>query len=350
MASSLQATALDRAHKTGVPVDHPIATKIRQASATPEAAVKFFVTLLHPDPEVRCSAFQATQHPYLRSAMTTITATSALPLHLADAYAGDRLDLYDEHVFSPWTTSESETRALLAPTVGECPEVAAALGVGHVNSPLPLAACDGFAASATQQQTADAVSPVQHKAAGSRQTTEGITAGKQVLPVVNLHADCTITARALATAKHVIGSVPETSEACAHESLSGSPAGYLSEIHTTLSASRNSATASMTQPVVENNTGAVSAAAEASIAGQHPAAVLGGVRVSRSSASSSGDDDGVGALWNEHDDGVEERPRKGFSCGLRWSWKRSALVAAGVVAGVALGALAGCSRSKDKLR
>lgn len=66
---ALQAVAVGKAERTKQPVDHPIATQIRQASCNPEQAVHFFTQVLHPAPQIRCSALQATQHPYLHTSM-----------------------------------------------------------------------------------------------------------------------------------------------------------------------------------------------------------------------------------------------------------------------------------------
>ena len=81
-ATAMQGTALGDAARTGQPIDHPIATKIRQASRTPDVALDFFVQVLHPVPEMRCSALQAMQHPYLRTAMQKMlqrASTAAAP-------------------------------------------------------------------------------------------------------------------------------------------------------------------------------------------------------------------------------------------------------------------------------
>ena len=78
----MQGDAVNLAETTGQPVQHPLADAIRRASNTPEQAVSFFASILHPDPAKRSTASQAAAHPYLRTAMRKIPrdwVTSAAP-------------------------------------------------------------------------------------------------------------------------------------------------------------------------------------------------------------------------------------------------------------------------------
>lgn len=47
-------------------VQHPILTRIRACSTTPDAAASFFTAILHPKPSARLTSLQALEHPYLR--------------------------------------------------------------------------------------------------------------------------------------------------------------------------------------------------------------------------------------------------------------------------------------------
>ena len=78
----MQGNAVNLAESTGQPVQHPLADAIRRASNTPEQAVSFFASILHPDPAQRSTASQAAAHPYLRTAMRKIPrdwVTTAAP-------------------------------------------------------------------------------------------------------------------------------------------------------------------------------------------------------------------------------------------------------------------------------
>ena len=47
-------------------VQHPMLTRIRACSTTPDAAASFFTAVLHPKPSARLTGLQALEHPYLR--------------------------------------------------------------------------------------------------------------------------------------------------------------------------------------------------------------------------------------------------------------------------------------------
>ena len=91
---------MNLAETTGQPVQHPLADAIRRASNTPEQAVSFFASILHPDPAKRSTASQAAAHPYLRTAMSQIPRDwlttdepndeSAQDEYTCDMYVGDR--------------------------------------------------------------------------------------------------------------------------------------------------------------------------------------------------------------------------------------------------------------------
>ena len=95
-----QGDAVNLAETTGQPVQHPLADAIRRASNTPEQAVSFFASILHPDPAKRSTASQAAAHPYLRTAISQIPRDwlttdepndeSAQDEYTCDMYFGDR--------------------------------------------------------------------------------------------------------------------------------------------------------------------------------------------------------------------------------------------------------------------
>ncbi|DBB02285.1 TPA: hypothetical protein ACH3X3_011303 [Trebouxia sp. C0006] len=62
--------AVKAAEETSSPIIHPIVDKIRQFSSTPDAAIDFFTSLLHPVPHQRLRAKFALQHVYLRGCLT----------------------------------------------------------------------------------------------------------------------------------------------------------------------------------------------------------------------------------------------------------------------------------------
>ena len=78
----LQVDAFVVADHTGVAVQHELIAAIRRASSTPDQAVDFFTSVLHPNPAKRSTASQAAAHPYLRTAMRKIPrdwSTGAAP-------------------------------------------------------------------------------------------------------------------------------------------------------------------------------------------------------------------------------------------------------------------------------
>ena len=96
---------MGKAERDGQPVDHPLADQIRQASRQPEEALNFFVKLLHPIPDIRCSALQATQHMYFHTAMQrvmqelpttpSLTPVATLPLAAVAAAPVASIDAAD---------------------------------------------------------------------------------------------------------------------------------------------------------------------------------------------------------------------------------------------------------------
>ena len=54
------------AERSQTAVQHPMMTRIRACSTTPDAAASFFTAILHPKPSARLTSLQALQHPYLR--------------------------------------------------------------------------------------------------------------------------------------------------------------------------------------------------------------------------------------------------------------------------------------------
>ncbi|KAL3149908.1 glycogen synthase kinase 3 [Trebouxia sp. C0009 RCD-2024] len=65
------------AEKLGSAVQHPIIEAIRHCSTMPDAAVDFFVKLLHPTPAARMTMAEAACHPYLARAMQWLLTKQA---------------------------------------------------------------------------------------------------------------------------------------------------------------------------------------------------------------------------------------------------------------------------------
>ena len=62
----LQINAVTAAEVNQTPVDHPLLSQVRACSTTPEAAVSFFIAILHPKPSARLTSVQALDHTYIR--------------------------------------------------------------------------------------------------------------------------------------------------------------------------------------------------------------------------------------------------------------------------------------------
>ena len=62
----LQINAVTSAEVNQNPVEHPMLSQVRACSTTPEAAVSFFLAILHPKPSARLTSVQALDHPYIR--------------------------------------------------------------------------------------------------------------------------------------------------------------------------------------------------------------------------------------------------------------------------------------------
>lgn len=77
MVSSSQMNAVLTAEKLGSAVQHPIIEAIRHCSTMPDAAVDFFVKLLHPTPAARMTMAEAACHPYLARAMQWLLTKQA---------------------------------------------------------------------------------------------------------------------------------------------------------------------------------------------------------------------------------------------------------------------------------
>ena len=80
---------MNLAESTGQPVQHPLADAIRRASNTPEQAVSFFASILHPDPAQRSTASQAAAHPYLCTAMGQIPRDWCAPPAVSASVSGE---------------------------------------------------------------------------------------------------------------------------------------------------------------------------------------------------------------------------------------------------------------------
>ena len=362
-------------------MDHPIATKIRQASAAPDAAVDFFALLLHPDPEVRCSALEATQHPYLQSAMSTVPLTTATSLSFEEGWECDTVAPLmfkipdDVSLLSAWSTSESlpSSQQSQVFSVDEGSASTAADMSGHIDSSALHASVEFCqdSGSAALQQRADVATSTDSRVTGSVHTAVDSKPGKQSGSVLSLHADCTMSAASVVAAAESSAGQALHVEALPHASSAVKPDTGLPALHISDSSSAV-ITDTMSTPaagpathdstVATNVDSAANKGTTAAINAVRPAAVASTEEqnstakacvLSSSTASSNVFDPSSRAMApsTEQDGDAQAEPQLHSSCGLRWSWKRRALVAAGVVAGVALGALAGSSLGRrGKLR
>lgn len=62
----LQVEAVEYAERHNLPVTHPLLSRVRACSTTPDAAAAFFVAVLHPTPSARLTTLQALDHVYLK--------------------------------------------------------------------------------------------------------------------------------------------------------------------------------------------------------------------------------------------------------------------------------------------